>query len=89
MNIEEIEKVIEGQPIQKGVCVKIRFKQRDSLRGLFVRHHDYQYLKGKNFWRIVSETKIANYKITQDINLTKLFNGAEFSKLTAEALAVK
>lgn len=89
MNIEDIEKAIEGQPIQKGLCVRIKFKQRDSVRGLFVKHHDYQYLKEKNFWRIVSETKMASYKLTQDINLTKLFNGAEFSKLTAETLVAK
>jgi hypothetical protein len=81
MNAEEIEKFLEKNGPVENECVQIRFKERDSIFGLFVKDADYAYLKGKNFWRIVPQGKLDAYKNSKDVNLARIFNGAEFSKL--------
>ena len=53
MNIEEIEKFLDKQDMKPGEYVKIDFKKRDAIHGLFVKGTDYAHLKSKNFWRIV------------------------------------
>ena len=79
MNIEDIEKFLAKKPGSE--YVKISFKQRDAIYGLFVQDSDYGYLKAKNFWRIVPQSQLDGFKTTKNVNLAKIFNGAEFSKL--------
>jgi len=43
---------------------------------------DYNELKSKNFWRIVSNQHVSKWEETKDINLTRLFNGASFTRLS-------
>lgn len=61
--------------------VTISFKTRNTITGLFIETADYAELKAKNLWRIVSESKISEYKNTKDNNLARIFNGSEFTKL--------
>lgn len=61
--------------------ITISFKTRNSIIGLFIETSDYNDLKSKNLWRIVSESKINEYKTTKDKNLARIFNGSEFTKL--------
>ncbi len=83
MNTEEIENFLTVKTRGDEDYVKIIFKKRDSIYGLFVRgHHDYSDLKSKNFWRIVPRSQFDAYKKTKDVNLAKIFNGSEFSRLT-------
>lgn len=82
MNSEDIEKFLNKNALQENECVQIKFRQRDSIYGLFVKDNDYAYLKTKNFWRIVPQAKLDAYKSSKDINLARIFNGTEFSKLT-------
>lgn len=82
MNAAEIEKFLDKNNPVENECVQIRFKAREAIFGLFVKDADYTYLKSKNFWRIVPQGKLDAYKTSQDINLARIFNGAEFSKLT-------
>lgn len=82
MNIEEIEKFLDKNPPLEQEYVKIKFKQREAIYGLFVKDTDYSYLKAKNFWRIVPQSKLDAYKTSKDSSLAKIFNGAEFSKLS-------
>ena len=56
-----------------GKPLNIHFKQRSTISGLFIQGNDYDELKSKNFWRIVSST-----------NLARIFNGMEFTRLSAE-----
>jgi hypothetical protein len=63
--------------------VKIDFKQRQSIIGLFIKGNDYEELKSKNFWRIVTNQHIPQWKNAPDINLAKIFNGTEMTRLTA------
>jgi hypothetical protein len=43
---------------------------------------DYDELKSKNFWRIVSNSHLDEWKQTKDINLTRVFNGVSFTRLS-------
>lgn len=82
MNIEEIEKFLNRKSAPKDDYVKITFKKRDAIYGLFLKDSDYADLKSKNFWRIVPQSQFDAYKQTRNVNLAKIFNGLEFSRLT-------
>lgn len=83
MNIEEIQKFLDSKTSEENNYVKISFRKRDSIYGLFVKdHNDYSDLKSKNFWRIVPKSQFDAYKKTRNINLAKIFSGSEFTKLT-------
>ena len=62
--------------------VKISFRQRESIYGLFLKDADYNYLKAKNFWRIVTQTHLAEWHKSGNINLAKIFSGTDFAKLS-------
>lgn len=82
MNSEEIEKFLDTKQIPKEKYVKIDFKKRDSIYGIFVKSNDYADLKSKNFWRIVTWSHFDEWYKSKNINLAKIFNGSEFSRLT-------
>ncbi len=81
MHSEQITKFIEEKHLSI-TPVKIEFKTRSTIIGLFIKTADYNELKAKNFWRIVSEAKIKDWKNTNDNNLAKIFNGQEMTKLS-------
>lgn len=81
MHIEEIEKFLEKQKLVKGQHVKIDFKKRNTLFGLFIKTDDYGELKSKNLWRIVVEPRIKEYQTSKDMNLARIFNGTEITRL--------
>ena len=78
---EQIAKFVENEQ-QSNPTVKVEFKKRNSITGLFVMLKDYEELKGKNFWRLVSEPNLENWHKSKDINSAKMFNGSEFTKLS-------
>ncbi len=81
MTNDMIEKFIETKA-RKSEKVNIFFKQRSTVKGIFIRNHDYEELKSKNFWRIISESKMEEWNRTKDSSLARIFNGAEFTKLS-------
>jgi hypothetical protein len=82
MTTEQIENFLREKYLDKSP-VKISFKTRQPLAGIFIKTADYGELKSKNFWRIVWESNIDNYKKTKDISLARIFNGTEITKLSA------
>ena len=60
----------------------IYFKQRATVKGVFIQTKDYEELKSKNFWRIVSEMKVEEWEKTKDSSLARIYNGAEFTRLS-------
>ncbi len=80
MTSEQISKFIEEHVSKHPV--KIDFKTRSSIIGMFIRTADYNELKPKNFWRIVSEPRINDWKKSNDNSLARIFNGAEMTKLS-------
>lgn len=82
MTVEQIETFIERETIPQGKLIRFELKKRNPVRGLIVKERDYDHLKSKNFWRIVTQSNIAAYKKTKDINLARIFSGTDFSKLS-------
>ena len=82
MTIEQIEKFIAGNKEDLKEPAKIFFKTRGTVEGIFIRTSDFVELKKKNFWRIVSSKNLIDYKESKDINLSRIFNGAEFTRLS-------
>ena len=78
---EQIAKFIETEQLNN-TSVKIEFKKRNTIIGLFVKLNDYEELKNKNFWRLVTETNLEQWHKSNDINDAKLFNGSEFTRLS-------
>jgi hypothetical protein len=65
-----------------GKPLNIHFRQRDTIRGLFIKSDDYNDLKSKNLWRIVANANIELWEKTKDVNLARIFNGVEFTRLS-------
>ena len=78
---EAIAKFIEGGHLAKN-AVKIEFKKRNTLTGLFIKMADFDELKAKNFWRIVTQANLEQWHKTNDINAARIFNGSEFTRLS-------
>jgi hypothetical protein len=66
----------------QGRKVNIHFKQRSTITGIFVKGNDYDELQSKNFWRIVTNSNIVQWEKTKDMNLSRIFNGLEFTRLS-------
>ena len=81
MTNDQIEKFLQPEHLSKNV-VRINFKTRNTMLGIFINSGDYEDLKSKNFWRIVTETNIKQWKDTQDASLARIFNGAEMTRLS-------
>ena len=62
--------------------LNIHFRQRDTIRGLFLKGDDYSDLRSKNLWRIVTNANIERWEKTKDVNLARIFNGVEFTRLS-------
>jgi hypothetical protein len=82
MSTDQIELFLQKENIGKST-VRISFKTRQSFIGIFVKAADYGELKSKNFWRIVWESNIDDFKKSNDTSLARIFNGMEITKLSA------
>ena len=82
MTVEQIENFLQKEAIPKGKVIRFELKKRNPVRGLIVKGRDYNELKAKNFWRIVTQTNLVQYQKSGDINLSKIFVGSDFAKLS-------
>jgi hypothetical protein len=82
MTVEQIETFLAKETVPSGKIIRFEMKKRNPVRGLIVQGRDYTELKGKNFWRIVTQTHLAEYSKSQNISLAKIFSGTEFAKLS-------
>lgn len=80
MTIEQIEKFLSDK-VKADSLIRISFKTRNIISGVFITAPDSNELKSKNFWRIVSEDNFEQWKKSKDANLSRMYNGAVFSKL--------
>jgi hypothetical protein len=67
---------------RKDKVVRIQFKKREAINGLFVIDDSYQDIKKKNFWRIVTASNEQEWRRTKSLSCSRLYNGEEFSKLS-------
>ncbi|NOT51088.1 MAG: short-chain dehydrogenase [Chitinophagaceae bacterium] len=80
MTIEKVGEFIQKKK-KENAMVKISFKIRSSVNGTFIKADDFEELGKKNLWRFVSENYTEAFSKTRDMNLCRIFNGAEFKKL--------
>jgi len=81
MTIEQIERFIGTE---RDCFSKISLKAR-TVEGIFIKAPDFVELKKKNFWRIVTVNKLEEYRRSKDLNLSRIFNGQEFIKLSSKS----
>lgn len=77
----QIEKFLQQNYLDK-TPVKVSFKGRKPIVGIFITSADFGELKAKNFWRIVGEVNIESYQKSKDMSLARMFSGSEFTKLS-------
>jgi hypothetical protein len=83
MDSEQIQNFLSQKASGKIKYVKIDFTKRDSIFGLFLdQEKDFKELSHKNFWRIVPQKHLDSYHKTKDVNLARIFNGAEITRLS-------
>ena len=82
MTVDQIETFLAKETIPTGKIIRFELKKWNPVSGLIVQGRDYNDLKAKNFWRIVTQSNIAAYQKTKDINLAKIFAGSDFLKLS-------
>ena len=78
MTNEQIEKFFSSNA-KFSSLIRISFKTRNNVVGIFIQTPDFDELKSKNFWRIVPETNFEQWQKTKDYNLVRMYNGAEFT----------
>lgn len=83
MTSELIEKYL-SHPSRNNGPVHIHFRKRDTMVGLFIRSRDYEELRSKNLWRIVSNANLGEWNRTKNEYLSRIFNGVEFTRLSEE-----
>ena len=83
MTVEQIEKFLDDSQRRSNTASRISFKARNTFEGMFIKAQDYSDLKKKNFWRIVAANRVEEYQQSKDLNLSRIFNGSEFTKLAA------
>jgi hypothetical protein len=81
MTIEQIERYIGTDP---NPFSRIFLKAR-TVEGIFIKAPDFAELKKKNFWRIVTVSNLEEYRKSNDLNLSRIFNGQEFVKLSSKS----
>lgn len=72
----------------KDRIVKIDFKSRSSIVGLFIDTADAAELNAKNLWRIINEPNIKEFFSGKDTSLARIFNGTEMTRLSVLKTAV-
>ena len=82
MTNDQIEQFLNAKTQAK--IIDISFKKRQAIRGVFVNTGDFEDLKSKNFWRIITEERIEDWKKTKNMGLSRIFNGSDFTKLKAQ-----
>jgi hypothetical protein len=80
MTIEQIERYIGTDPDSFS---RIFLKAR-TVEGIFIKASDFLELKKKNFWRIVTVSNMEEYRKSNDLSLSRIFNGQEFVKLSSK-----
>ena len=83
MTTEQIAYFLDGDRFDSKRPSTVFFKKRNPMQGMFIQRADYMELKKKNFWRIVTASRLEEYRRSNDINLSRIYNGDEFTKLAA------
>lgn len=80
MTIEKVGEFIEKKQPENAL-VRISFKIRTTVIGTFIHSTDFEDLSKKNLWRVIPETHADTFRKTNDINLSRIYNGTAIKKL--------
>ncbi len=83
MTNDQVEKYADNKNGKENP-VSIHFKDRQPVTGIFIKMADFSELKSKNLWRVVSSRNIEQWNKTHDHNLTRIFNGISFTRISDE-----
>ena len=78
MTTEQIERFTGAEPDS---FFRIFLKAR-TVEGIFIKAPDFLELKKKNFWRIVTVSKLQEYHESKNVSLSRIFNGQEFIRVS-------
>jgi len=81
MTADKIEYILDGNRFDSNRLSRVFFRKRNTLEGIFIQAPDYAELKKKNFWRFVAAARMEEYRQSNDINLSRIFNGDEFTRI--------
>ena len=81
MTIERIESFV-SEHINHPNYINVHIKGRNVESVMFIAGRDYEELKEKNFWRVVSESKAKEWTKTKDQKLVRIYSGNLFTKLS-------
>lgn len=84
MSSEEIQAFVKGHKIPANKHLKISFKKREPVFGIIVECKDAGDLQSKNFWRIVTLPNLKSWHSSNDLNLSRIYHGSDFSRITVE-----
>lgn len=76
-----IEKFIASAK-RKNKMIRIHFRKREAVTGLFIVTRDYNEMKSKNFWRIVDESRQKEWLNEKNLSSSRLFCGDAFARLS-------
>ena len=79
MTNEQIENFLTPETFSK--VVNINFKTRNAIQGIFLNATDFEDLKSKNLWRIITQSRIEEWKRTKNNGLSRIYSGSDFTKL--------
>ncbi|HEX6913998.1 MAG TPA: short-chain dehydrogenase [Chitinophagaceae bacterium] len=82
MTPEAIAKFVETEKLADNKLMKFDFKKRNSIAGILIQGKDYEDLKAKNFWRIVTHANLTAWKKTNSLEFAKIYSGTDFNKIT-------
>lgn len=79
MTNEQIDNFLTKETLAK--VINVNFKSRNAIQGVFLAGNDFEDLKSKNLWRIIPVARIEDYKKTNNLGLSRIYNGSDFTKL--------
>ncbi len=84
MTNEQIENFLVPNNHLSKTPIRISFKNRNNIVGVFIDSPEFKDLRAKNFWRVVQEKDLKRFLEKKEMKLVKIFNGAEFTKLVVD-----
>lgn len=81
MSQSEIEAFLKKNPGYKESEYEFQLKGRNPISGFLIEVGDHQFLRSKNFWRIVSRENKESWVRTRNMELLVIISGDAFIRI--------
>lgn len=85
MTSERIERFVK-EYLNLPNYIHVHMKGRSLEPVMFIAGNDYDELKEKNFWRVVSASNAEQWKNTKDSKLVRIYSGNLFTSLNKSSI---